>query len=40
MVEIAADSNEFGRGQIIWKNKNRTLITATDPRVDGAVAAW
>ncbi|MDD3631974.1 MAG: gamma-glutamyltransferase, partial [Atribacterota bacterium] len=40
IVEIAADSNEFGRGQIIWKDKNGTLIGATDPRADGAVAAW
>ncbi len=40
VIEIAADSNEFGRGQIIWKDKNGTLIGATDPRADGAVAAW
>ena len=40
IVEIAAGSNEFGRGQIIWKNKNGTLLGATDPRADGAVAAW
>lgn len=40
IAEIATDSNEFGRGQIIWKDKNGTLIGATDPRADGAVAAW
>ena len=40
IVEIAADSNEFGRGQIIWKDKNGILIGATDPRADGAVIAW
>ncbi|MDD4362595.1 MAG: gamma-glutamyltransferase family protein [Atribacterota bacterium] len=30
----------FGRGQIIWKDKNNVLLGATDPRADGAVAAW
>ena len=28
IVEITTDSNEFGRGQIIWKDKNGTLIAA------------
>lgn len=30
----------FGRGQIIWRDKNGVLIGATEPRADGVVAAW
>lgn len=40
LVEIAMDSSEFGKGQIIWKDGKGTLLGATDPRADGGVAAW
>ena len=40
IVESVVESSEFGRGQIIWKDKNGILIGATDPRADGAVVAW
>lgn len=31
---------EYGRGQIIWRNEEGTLMGATEPRADGVVAAW
>ena len=40
IIEVALDSGEFGRGQIIWKNNKGVLIGATEPRADGTVAAW
>lgn len=30
----------YGRGQIIWRNEEGTLMGATEPRADGTVAAW
>ena len=30
----------FGRGQIIWRNAAGVLCGGTEPRTDGAVAAW
>lgn len=30
----------FGRGQIIWRNAEGTLIGGSEPRTDGQVAAW
>jgi len=30
----------MGRGQIIWRDKNGVLAGGTEPRTDGAVAAW
>jgi gamma-glutamyltranspeptidase/glutathione hydrolase len=30
----------FGRGQIIWRNAEGVLCGGTEPRTDGAVAAW
>ena len=33
-------SNDFGRGEIIWKTEEGTLAGATEPRADGCVAAW
>ena len=38
-VEIG-DSINFGRGQIIWRTPDGMLCGATEPRADGAVAAW
>ena len=40
IIQIALDSGGFGRGQIIWKDDKELLIGATEPRADGAVAAW
>ncbi len=34
------DTASFGRGQIIWRMKDGTLVGATEPRADGAIAAW
>ena len=39
-VEIIDDRIAMGRGQIIWRCENGTLIAGTEPRCDGAVAAW
>jgi gamma-glutamyltranspeptidase/glutathione hydrolase len=33
-------SNDFGRGEIIWKTDDGTLVGATEPRTDGCVATW
>jgi gamma-glutamyltranspeptidase len=30
----------FGRGQIIWRDAHGVLCGGTEPRTDGAVAAW
>lgn len=30
----------FGRGQIIWRSEDGVLAGGTEPRADGAVAAW
>ena len=30
----------FGRGQIIWRNAQGVLCGGTEPRADGAIAAW
>jgi gamma-glutamyltranspeptidase/glutathione hydrolase len=40
--EIVPDvtSNDFGRGEIIWRTEDGTLVGATEPRTDGHVAAW
>ncbi|MBA4494662.1 gamma-glutamyltransferase [Paenactinomyces guangxiensis] len=39
-IRIAPDSGGFGRGQIIWRNQDGVLAGGTEPRTDGAVAAW
>lgn len=39
-IEIADESGGFGRGQIIWRTQDGTLAGGTEPRTDGAVAAW
>lgn len=33
-------SNDFGRGEIVWRTGDGTLVGATEPRTDGCVAAW
>jgi gamma-glutamyltranspeptidase/glutathione hydrolase len=40
-VRTGADPMGFGRGQIIWRNpESGVLAGATEPRTDGAIAAW
>lgn len=39
-IQVLAESESFGRGQIIWRDKEGVLCGGTEPRTDGAVAAW
>lgn len=39
-VEVANDGGMFGRGQIIVRQANGTLVGGTEPRTDGHIAAW
>ena len=39
-VEILNTNITMGRGQIIWRTDNGLLVGGTEPRCDGAVAAW
>ena len=39
-VEILNTNLTMGRGQIIWRTDNGLLVGGTEPRCDGAVAAW
>jgi gamma-glutamyltranspeptidase/glutathione hydrolase len=39
-VETAPESFEFGRGQVIWRTPQGTLVGGTEPRADGCVAVW
>lgn len=39
-VEIVNSNISMGRGQIIWRTENGLLAGGTEPRCDGAVAAW
>lgn len=39
-IKVQADSGGFGRGQIIWRNEEGVLCGGTEPRTDGAIAAW
>ncbi|MDD5168665.1 MAG: gamma-glutamyltransferase, partial [Syntrophales bacterium] len=36
----AVGATTFGRGQIIWRDKEGVLCGGTEPRTDGVVAAW
>jgi gamma-glutamyltranspeptidase / glutathione hydrolase len=36
----AVGDREFGRGQIIWRDKDGVLAGGSEPRADGQVAAW
>jgi gamma-glutamyltranspeptidase/glutathione hydrolase len=40
--EVSWSNNRlgFGRGQIIWRNAQGVLCGGTEPRTDGAIAAW
>jgi gamma-glutamyltranspeptidase/glutathione hydrolase len=40
-METAPDAGSFGRGQIILRNPETGVLTGgTEPRTDGAIAAW
>ena len=40
-IQVAVDTGSFGRGQIIWRDPNTgVLFGGTEPRTDGAIAAW
>ena len=40
LVKVAPECLSMGRGQIIWRDDDGTLMGATEPRADGVVAAW
>ena len=39
-ISVLPENITFGRGQIIWRNKDGVLCGASEPRADGIVAAW
>lgn len=39
-IRVSKDTSSFGRGQIIWRDKNGILAAGTEPRTDGMAAAW
>jgi gamma-glutamyltranspeptidase/glutathione hydrolase len=39
-VEIVHDRGSMGRGEIIFRTGDGSLVGATEPRTDGCVAAW
>lgn len=39
-IAVELNKGQFGRGQIIIKNRDDTLIGGTEPRTDGTIAAW
>lgn len=39
-IIVNADSDSFGRGQMILRNEKGVLAGATEPRADGCVAIW
>ena len=39
-VEIVNSNIGMGRGQIIWRMDDGTLVGGTEPRADGTIAAW
>lgn len=40
-IHVSLDPGTFGRGQIIWRDPNTgVLVGGTEPRTDGAIAAW
>ena len=40
VVRSAVGATTYGRGQIVWRNEHGSLVGATEPRTDGAVASW
>ncbi|AUJ23369.1 MULTISPECIES: gamma-glutamyltransferase family protein [Virgibacillus] len=40
-IQVQLEPNNFGRGQIIWRNPDTgVLIGGTESRADGTIAAW
>lgn len=39
-VEIMNSNLSMGRGQIIWRREDGTLVGGTEPRADGTIAVW
>ena len=39
-VTVANTNLNMGRGQIIWRRDDGTLIGGTEPRADGTIASW
>ena len=39
-VTIQPDAGQFGKGQIIWRLPNGSLVAGTEPRADGAVLGY
>lgn len=39
-ISVNPDPTSFGRGQIIWRDEAGVLVGGTEPRADGAIAAW
>ncbi|GAB1458153.1 hypothetical protein MASR2M48_34610 [Spirochaetota bacterium] len=39
-VAIGEDPGAFGRGEVIWRDDEGTLMGATEKRTDGCVAAY
>ena len=39
-VTVMDDRISMGRGQIIWRGEDGVYTAGTEPRCDGAVAAW
>ena len=40
IITVMQDSMTFGRGQIIWRRDDGTLIAGSEPRTDGLAAPW
>ena len=40
MVTVGDESMSLGSGQIIWRGEDGVYTAGTEPRCDGAVAAW
>ncbi len=39
-IEVVNSNIGMGRGQIIWRLDDGTLVGGTEPRADGTIAAW
>jgi gamma-glutamyltranspeptidase/glutathione hydrolase len=39
-VKVEPDSGQFGKGQIIWRMDNGTLVAGSEPRADGHAVGW
>lgn len=39
-IQVAEDSQKFGRGEMILRNNDMVYCGATEPRTDGCVAVW